>query len=313
MRRSGYSDGSPSGPGTWRGSRRCGRHGMRRCGTTGSEALRLLARGQAAEHGNLLGIRAVAGSRDLEDEWQRREPRLVQQGAKSVLPDFAGADVCVPVAVGTEAGDGIVAVDGVDIFEAHNLVELIDRASDVGWRALVVTGRESVTGVEAHTHARIAQAIEHPSDLLEASADRPSQPGVVLDEQPCRLRVRAFQDLPQMLQDRWQTLLETRAFVRPGVEDHAIDAELVSRFEIAGQRALGAGPHGLIVTRQVDQVDGVEVKGRVAVFRRRLLEGRDAVLVELGRTPEARRGGVDLDRVGAHRLGALERQVQPPR
>src|SRR6266852_3869931 len=165
MRRSGYSDGSPSGPGTWRGSRRCGRHGIRRCGTTGSEALKLLACGQAGEHGNLLGIRAVAGSRDLQDEWQRPEPRLVQQRTKSVLPDFAGADVCVPVAVGAEAGDGIVAVDDVDIFEPHHLVELVYRASDVARRALVVTGREIVTRVEANTHARIAQALEHTSDL----------------------------------------------------------------------------------------------------------------------------------------------------
>src|SRR5258708_2507804 len=116
MRRSSYSGASLSGPGTWRGSRRCGRHGMRRCGTTGSEALRLLAAGEAAGHGNLRGIRTVAGSRDLEDEWQRPESRLVQQRAKSVLPDFARADVCVPVAVGAEAGDGIVAVDDVDVF-----------------------------------------------------------------------------------------------------------------------------------------------------------------------------------------------------
>ncbi len=168
-----------------------------------------------------------------------------------------------------------------------------------------------MTGVEAHTHARIAQAVEHASDLLEASADRSSQPGIVLDEQPRRLRVCAFQDLPQVLQDRRQPLLEPRAFVRPGVEDHTVDAELVSRFEVAGQRALGARPHGRVVTGQVDQVDGVEVKRRVAEFRRRLLESRDAAVIELGRTPEAWRGGVDLDGVGAHRLGALERQMEP--
>src|SRR5260370_25960684 len=112
-----------SGADTRRVSRGGGRHGMHGCGTTGSEALRLLAGGQAAEHGNLLGIRAVAGSRDLEDEWQRPEPRLVQQRAKSVLPDFARADVCMPVAVGAEAGDGIVAMNDVDVFEPHHLVE----------------------------------------------------------------------------------------------------------------------------------------------------------------------------------------------
>src|SRR5467141_1312400 len=120
MRLSSCSSGSLLAPGIWPGWRRCGRHGMRRCGTTGSEAPGLLARCEAAEHGNLLGIRAVAGSRDLEDEGQRCQPGLVQQSAKSVLSDFAGTDVRVPVAVGAEAGDGIVAVNDVDVLQAHD-------------------------------------------------------------------------------------------------------------------------------------------------------------------------------------------------
>src|SRR4029077_3908050 len=127
---------------TWQGWRRCARRVMPQCGTTASETRRLLARREAAEHGNLLGIRAVAGSGDLEDEGQLCQPRLVEQCAKAFFPDLPGADVGVAVAIVSEPGDGIVAVDDVDILEPHHLVELADRSGDVGRRALVITGCE---------------------------------------------------------------------------------------------------------------------------------------------------------------------------
>src|SRR5439155_25493369 len=65
-----------------------------------------------------------------------------------------------------------------------------------------------------------------------------------------------------------------------------------------------------VIARQVDQVDGVKMKGRVAVLRRRRLERRDPVLVELRRSPEPGRSRVDLYGIRPHRLGALERKVE---
>src|SRR6266700_5388817 len=113
-----------------------------------------------------------------------------------------------------------------------------------------------------------------------------------------------------MLGDRRKALLESRAFVRPRVKDHAVDAELVRRPQVAGQRALRALAERGVVACQVDQGDGVKVEGRVAVLGRRLLEGRDPGFVQLGRPPESGRSRVDLYGIRPHRLGALERQVQ---
>src|SRR5881409_3544838 len=88
------------------------------------------------------------------------------------------------------------------------------------------------------------------------------------------------------------------------MEDHAVDAELIGRLEVAGERALRALAQRRVVAGEVDQVDGVEVKGRPAVLRRRLLEGRDPVVVQLGRPPKARRSRVDLYGFRSHRLRA---------
>src|SRR5713226_2098359 len=111
---------------------------MRRCATTGSDLLRLLGRSEAAEHGNLLGIRAVAGSRDLEDERQLRQPRLVEQGAETFLTDLSVADVGVAVPVGAEARHRVVAVDDLDMFEPDHTVELVNGPSHIRRRSLVV-------------------------------------------------------------------------------------------------------------------------------------------------------------------------------
>src|SRR5438128_12450404 len=97
-----------------------------------------------------------------------------------------------------------------------------------------------------------------------------------------------------MLGDRRKALLEPRAFVRPRVKDHAVDAELVRRPQIAGQRALRALAERGVVARQFAQVDGVKVERRVAVAGRRLREGRSPGFFHLGRPPESARSMVGL-------------------
>jgi len=69
--------------------------------------------------------------------------------------------------------------------------------------------------------------------------------------------------------------------MRPGVKDHAVDAEVIRGFEISGERAFGTLAQGRIVSRQIDQVDGVKVKGRMAMLCGGLFERRDASLVQL--------------------------------
>ena len=113
-----------------------------------------------------------------------------------------------------------------------------------------------------------------------------------------------------VLGDGRQANVEARALVGAGVEDHAVDTELVSGFEVAGERALRPLAERCVVARQVDQVDRVEVEGRAAVLLGRLLEGRDASLVQLGRAPETRRCRMDLDRLRSHRRGSLVGEVQ---
>ncbi len=84
--------------------------------------------GQALEDRHLLGVGAVASAGHLEDEWELRESRLMEDGAKALLADLALADVGVTVAVGAEAGHRVVAVDDLDPLQADDLIQLVQRA-----------------------------------------------------------------------------------------------------------------------------------------------------------------------------------------
>ena len=238
----------------------------------------------------------------------------MQQRAKAFLADLAIADVRVPVAIGREAGDGVVAVDHLDLLQTDDAVQLVDGLLHIRGVAFVVARRKRVARVEANGDALIAvERAEHLRDLLEPRADAATEPGVVLDQQPGVFRVRALEHVTDVLGDRRQPCLKPGALVRSRMEDHAVDAQLVRGLEVAGERAFRALAQRRVVAGQVDQVDGVKVERRVAVLRGRLLEGRDPVLVELGRPPEAGRRRVDLYGLRPHRFGALVRQVQPAR
>ncbi len=235
----------------------------------------------------------------------------MQQRAKAVLADLPVSDVRVAVSIGREPGDRVVAVDDLDARQPDDAVELVKRAGHVGRTAFVVARGEGVAGVEANCHARVVDGGEHLRNLLELCADASAETGIVLDQQAGGARVGALEHMPQVLHDRRKPCLEPGPFVRTGVEDDAVDAEVVRGLQIARERALRALAQRRVVTRQVDEVDGVKVKGRVAVLRRRFLERCDPRLVQLGRTPETGRRGVDLDGLGAHRFGPFEREVQP--
>ncbi len=167
--------------------------------------------------------------------------------------------------------------------------------------------------VEADGDPRIVEGVEHLADLLEASAHTSAKSRVVLDQEPRRPRLRALEHVLQVLGDGWKPRLEAGALVRTRVEDDAVDAEVVRRLEVAGQRALGALAQRRVVARQVDQVHRVEVKGRMTVLRGRLFERGDARLVELGRAPETGRRRMHLDRFRPHRFGSLEGQMEAAR
>src|SRR5213594_1763128 len=311
----GCSDGAP---GYWPGSR-CAGHRAATGWTTrrparGAPGSPEVLGGEPLQDRHLLGVGPATRARDLEDERQPGEPRLAQQRAKSFLADLTFADVGVPVPVRGQAGDRVVAVNDLDLLQPDHAVELVDRLLNLRGVALVVTRREGVACVEADGHALVVvERVEHLPDLLELRAHAAAETGVVLDQQPRPLRLRALEHVAQVLGDLRQSRLETSSLVRAGMEDHAVDAELIGRLEVAGERALRALAQRRVVAGEVDQVDGVEVKGRPAVLRRRLLEGRDPGVVQLGRPPKAWRSRVDLYGFGSHRLRALISQVKTPR
>ena len=115
-----------------------------------------------------------------------------------------------------------------------------------------------------------------------------------------------------MLGDLRKHRLEATALVTAGVKDDAIDAQPVGRPQIPGQGALRPGAEGGIVTGEVDQVNGMEVEGRVARHARRLAETLHPFVVELWRPPESGRGGVDLNRRCADRGSSLEGKLEAP-
>ena len=135
--------------------------------------------------------------------------------------------------------------------------------------------------VEAHADALVLQLRHHRRDLFEARAYATAETCVVLDEQSRVLWVRALEHLLQVADDRGQRLLESGTFVRAGVEDHAVDSQLIRGSQVTSKGAFGALPQRRVVAHEVDQVDSVKVERRMAVFVRRLLESRDARLVEL--------------------------------
>src|SRR5438309_188237 len=160
--------------------------------------------------------------------------------------------------------------------------------------------------VEADRDALVVvQRGEHLLDLFELRTDAPAEARVVLDEQLCGLGICSVEHVTQVLRDRRQPRLESRALMRARMKDHAVDAELVGRLQVPGERALRALAQRGVVAGQVDQVNGVKVKRRMAVLGGRLLERRDPIFVELRRPPEPGRSRVDLYGFRPHRLGAL--------
>src|SRR5256885_8236485 len=128
--------------------------------------------------------------------------------------------------------------------------------------------------------------------------------------QPGGFRTGALEHVLEVLCDGRQPRVESRALMRARMEDDAVDAQLVGRLQVAGQRAFRPLSESRVVACQVDQVDRVKIDRRPAMLGRRLLEGRDPGLVELRRPPEPGRSRVDLYGIRPHGLGALERQVQ---
>ena len=83
---------------------------------------------QALQHLHLLGVRAVARAWHLENERKSSEAGLSEQGSEARLTDLTGPDVGVPIAVGTQAGHRIVAVDHLNPGHTDDAVQLIDGA-----------------------------------------------------------------------------------------------------------------------------------------------------------------------------------------
>ena len=192
---------------------------------------------QALQHRDLLGVGTAPGAGHLQDEREPREARLVQEGAKPFFTDLTGSDVRVPVAVGAEAGHRVVAVDDLDVREADHAVQRVERLRHLARRSLVVARGEGMARVEADRHAWIIQRGKHLGDLFKTCADAAAEPGIVLDQQARRGRIRPFEHVLQVLHDGGKPGLEAGALMRPGVKDDAVHAEVVGGLEVGGERA----------------------------------------------------------------------------
>src|SRR5437773_1621484 len=127
---------------------------------------------------------SAARAGHLENERKFRQPRLVQEGAKALLADLAGSDVRVAVAVGTQPGDRIVAVDNLDARESHDSIELVDGLLHVRRGALVIARGERVACVKANRDPWIiVERAEHLGYLFEPSPHASAEARVVLDQQ----------------------------------------------------------------------------------------------------------------------------------
>ena len=91
--------------------------------------------------------------------------------ARRALP----ADVGVAVAVGAQRRLGVVEMQRPEPIDADDAIELVERRSQTGGGADVITGREQVAGVQAHAEA-LRRSRQRPAARPAPRNERPSVP-----------------------------------------------------------------------------------------------------------------------------------------
>ena len=245
----------------------------------------------------MVGAVAVEAG-DFQEEGDVLEGRVAHYGGKTRLADVALADVVVAVNAGAAKLFGVVGVHRCQVFRADGLVKLGNHRLHPVRRGQVITGGETVLGVQADAEAGVIHSLENAAQFLELGSQVLAHSGHVLQAQ-----VGAFGRVVQHSLDGVHRLVEHLLVALPlvaaGVEDNAVSPDVGGQGHIVDER-LDALFHQLRVgAAQVDEVDGVEEDGAHAPLFPALLEGGHFLLRRMLEGPTAGGGTENLDGLAA--------------
>ncbi len=177
---------------------------------------------------------------------------------KAGRPTWPRADVLVAVDAGGEGFFGVVEVPDFDVFEADDLVELLeDGVGGVGGGD-VVTGGEDVAGVDADGDAVIVfDGLAHFGEVFEGAAEAGTLAGGGFEADGDLSVFLLVEDLVEGGGDAGDAALFAGAAVGAGVDDEVGDAEVVAAFHFVGEGGDGFLPEAVVDGGEIDEVGGV--------------------------------------------------------
>src|SRR5712691_510475 len=128
---------------------------------------------ERTKRGDIDPIRlGLDGLRRLQQFRDPREPRIVEHEGEGVQSELTFPDVLVPVDAAAEELLRVVQMKRADVRDADVPIELLDRPFVSVPRPDVITRREDVASVDAHSDARaVVDAREHFSQLIERAPE----------------------------------------------------------------------------------------------------------------------------------------------
>src|SRR5215831_2894754 len=261
---------------------------------------------------DLVRVRAVAvGSRDLQHGREVLHPGVREEHPQAVAHQPV-ADVVVAVAVRPEWRLRVVRVQRAQPVEPDALVNLLEAGVPRLWIGHVDTGDVEVTRVEADAEPLVpVERVEQDRELVDRAADRAARAGGVLHQQPGAV-VAVLEHLSERRDGTIEPGLEAGAEMRADVDDDAVGVDL-GRGRHRRAHRVDALSVDLVVRRgEVDEVQSVDKRGHVdllALGSERL----EVFRVVIREVPGARALDEELDAIGVHPFGLVERLLDPAR
>ena len=178
------------------------------------------------------------------------------------------------VHAGTEGGFGVVAMNGDELFETDEAIELLKCFCGPGFGGNIIPSGEEMGGVGADTEAfGVGRVLQNPSQLLEGMAEGGPLPRCGFKGNP---RFDVGQGSEYLIQSRdnlLQSLSLARAHMCAGMEHEERQEKLVGTGQFFGKGlARFFGKFG-VHRREVDQVAAVAERGAEFAPVRMFVEG----------------------------------------
>lgn len=194
------------------------------------------------------------------------------------------------ITVGTEGGLAVIHVQGLEILEPHDPVELVHGRGKSFRGAQVVAGGEGVAGIDADADAGlVVNLVDDGAQVLEAAADNVTVAAHVLEDGDDS--VGGAVGAVQLRGDAGRGGGHGVAAGGTRVEVVQLDAEGIAPLQVVDKVVIGLVRLGLVGLCQVDEVGAVREDVQALVVEVFLGEGVEGIA---GRGVEGRRGPFPL-------------------